>query len=77
MEAAVAADAAHLAQRPGKGLSQRNAHVLGGVVVVHLHIAVAGEHQIKPSVPGKQLQHVVQKAAPGVDLVAAGDFFAS
>ena len=44
VEAAVAADAAHLAQRPGKGLSQRNAHVLGGVVVVHLHIAVAGEH---------------------------------
>ena len=45
---------------------------LGGVVVVHLYIAVAGEHQIKPSVPGKQLQHVVQKAAHGIDLVAAG-----
>ena len=29
-------------------------------------------HQIKPSVPGKQLQHVVQKAASGVDFVAAG-----
>ena len=44
IETAVALDAAHIAQCPGKGLSQRNAHVLGGVVVVHLHIAVAGEH---------------------------------
>ena len=25
-------------------LTQRNAHILGGVVVVHLHITVAGEH---------------------------------
>ena len=54
------------------GSTQCNAHILGGVVVVHLHIAVAGEHQIKPSVPGKQFQHMVQKAASGVDLVAAG-----
>ena len=44
VEAAVALDAAHVAQRPCKGLPQRNAHILGGVVVVHLHIAVAGEH---------------------------------
>ena len=44
IEAAVALDTAHIAQRPCKGLTQRNAHILGGVVVVHLHIAVAGEH---------------------------------
>ena len=44
IKAAVALDAAHIAQCPCKGLTQCNAHILGGVVVVHLHIAVAGEH---------------------------------
>ncbi|SCI99517.1 Uncharacterised protein [uncultured Clostridium sp.] len=44
IKAAVALDTAHIAQRPCKGLTQCNAHILGGVVVVHLHIAVAGEH---------------------------------
>ena len=72
VETAVALDAAHIAQRPGKRLPQRDAHILGGVVVIHLHVPVAGEHQIEPAVPGKQLQHVVQEAAPRVDLVTAG-----
>ena len=70
-EAAVAADAPHIAQSLGKSLPQRNADILGGVVVVHLHIAVAGEDEVKAAMPGKQLQHVVQKAAARVHLIAA------
>ncbi len=69
IKAAVPLDAAHIAQRAAERLPQRNANVLGGVVIVHLHIPVAGKHQIKPAVPRKQLKHVVQKAAAGVHLV--------
>ena len=51
IEAAVPVDAPHIAQRLGERLPQRDAHILGGVVVIHLHVAVADEHQIKAPVP--------------------------
>ena len=71
IEAAVPVDAPHIAQRLGERLPQRDAHILGGVVIIHLHVAVAGKHQIKAPVPRKQLQHMVQKAAAGVHLIPA------
>ena len=71
IEAAVPVDAPHIAQRLGERLPQRDAHILGGVVIIHLHVTVAGKHQIKAPVPRKQLQHMIQKAAAGVHLIPA------
>ena len=69
IKAAVALDAPHIPQPLAESLAQGDADVLGGVVIIHLHVPVAGEHQVKPAVPGKQFQHVVQKAAAGVHLI--------
>ena len=41
----------HIAQRLGERLPQRDAHILGGVVVIHLHVPVAGEDVYKRQGP--------------------------
>ena len=67
--AAIAPDAAPLAQRLIERAPQRDANVFRGVVEIHIGIAFAGEFQIEIPVPGEQLQHVVQKAAAGLHRV--------
>ena len=63
----VTSDAALVAERGGKRLSERNAAVLDGVVRVHRQIALAGELQIQNGVPGKEREHVVEKWNAGFD----------
>ena len=69
---AVAAYAPLVAQGLPEGVTQADAHVLHRVVVVHIGVAGAGQIQIEPAVPGKQHQHVVQKAAAGGAAALAG-----
>ena len=70
--AAVAADAALVAQRLAQRLAQDDADVLDAVVVVDLGVAGASQGQIKAAVLGKEGQHMVQKADAGLHLACAG-----
>ena len=66
-----AQNAALVAERLIKRLAQRNAHVFHRVVLIHIEIAVALQLQIEGAVPRKQLQHVIEEANAGRDLVPA------
>ena len=48
--------------------------VFHGVVLVHVQVAVGLQLQIEAAVLGEQLQHVVEKADAGRNLVAAAAF---
>ena len=68
---AKAANAALIAQRGAKGFAQRQPHVFNRMMIVNLDITRGLEGEIKKSMPGKQLQHVVEKGHAGGDLVLA------
>ncbi len=55
-------------------LPEHDADVFHGVVLVHVQIAVGVQLQIEAAVLGEQLQHVVEEADAGGDLVAAAAF---
>jgi hypothetical protein len=69
-----AQNAALVAQRAVEGLAQRNAHVLDGVVLVHVQVTVAFQFQIEGAVAREQLQHVIEEADAGGDFVLAAAF---
>src|SRR4051794_17857141 len=62
------ADAATVAERSVERLAERQRAVLGGVVVVDLEVALAGQLEVEPGVLGQAGQHVVEEAEPGLDL---------
>ena len=53
--------------RLAERLPEANAHVLHGVVLVHLQVAAGGDGQVEGGVFGQQGQHVVEKADAGGD----------
>ena len=69
---AIAADALLVTQSLAEGLTQSNTDVLHGVMVIHPGVALARKRQVKLAVLGKEGQHVIQKAAAGVDFTFAG-----
>src|ERR1700722_86117 len=68
-EVASPQDAAPVAQSAVKDLSERNAHVLHGVVLIYIQVSAGGNLQIETAVPCKEFQHVVEKTDSGCDLV--------
>src|SRR6266545_1814506 len=70
-EVARPVDALTVAQRLGEELSEHDADVLHGVVLIDIEVAGGPERQVEAAVAGEQLQHVVEEADAGVDLVAA------
>ena len=64
---AIAADAAFVAERGGKGLAEREAAVLDRVVRVHGKVAVAFQLQIHHGVLRKEREHVVEERDAGLD----------
>ena len=64
--ACVAEDPCAVAQRLRKRHPQTNPDILHRMMVVHLRIPVTDYIQIKPSVFGKQRQHMVQKSTTGI-----------
>jgi len=64
-------DAALLAEGLVEGLSECDADVLDGVVVVYLEVAVAAHGQVEEAVPGERRQHVVEEADAGVHRAVA------
>ena len=66
---AVAGDVRLVAQRLAERPSEREANVLGGVVVVHMQVAGAAHVQPEAAVAGEQVEHMVEEAkAGGVDV---------
>ena len=64
---AIAANTALVAESFCKSRAEYNAHVLNGVVIVHPSISLAFHGQIESAVAGTQREHVVKKAATGID----------
>ena len=64
---AEAADAAFVAQRLTHCLAECQRHILDGVVLVDLEVALAFELQGKAAVPGYLVEHVVVEADAGTD----------
>ena len=46
-------------QRFHDSLAESDPHILDGVVLVHVQVAVCFKGQVEASVPGNQIQHVV------------------
>ncbi len=69
---AVAADAFLLAEGVAEALAQHDAHVLDGVVEVHLGVAGGVDGEVKEPVLGEQGKHVVEEGHAGLDLAATG-----
>ena len=62
----VARDAHAVAERTVKSLPEREGGVLGGVVGSGLKVAADGDVEVQVPVTGKQIEHVVKEADPGV-----------
>src|ERR1700674_3439302 len=69
-----AQNSAAISQRAIEDLAQSNADVFYCVVLVHVQIAYRREFQIESAVPGKELQHVVEKTDSRGDLVLSATF---
>ena len=70
--AAVAADAGAVAQRLGQAFAQHDADILGRVVVVDMQVALGAQRDVDQAVARQLLQHVVEEADAGLDVVCAG-----
>ena len=64
---AEARDAGSIAERLGEGGAQDEGHVLDGVVLVDLEVAIGADRQVEQAVVGERAQEVVVEAQPGVD----------
>src|ERR1019366_6013600 len=70
-EIAGAVDALAIAQRFGEQLAEHDADVFHGVVLVHVEIALGLQGEVEAAVLGEQLQHVVEEANAGRDVIAS------
>ena len=73
-EVAGAVDAFAVAEGFGEELAEDDADVFDGVVLVDVEIAIGFELEVEAAVFGEELQHVVEEADAGGDLVAAAAF---
>ena len=65
-----AVDALAVAERFERSLAERDSDILDGVVLVDVEVTGGAERQVEATVPGKQLQHVIEKPDPGADVVS-------
>ena len=72
VDGGVADDAAAVAQRLVDRLAERDADILGRVVLVDMEVALGAHGHVDQRMAGKLLQHVVEEADPGRDVVAPG-----
>src|SRR6185295_4713991 len=71
-EVAGAVDALAVADRLRDGLAERDAEIFDCVMLIDVEIPGRRDLQIEAAVPGEELQHVIEKADPGPDVVSAG-----
>ena len=68
----IAGDALHVAERLLHRLAERDADILGGVVMVDMQIALGLDRDVDARMPRQQIEHVIEEADAGRDLRAAG-----
>ena len=68
MHVGIAGDALHVAERLLHRLAERDADVLGGVVVVDVQVALGLDRDVDARVPRQQIEHVVEEADAGRDV---------
>jgi len=73
-EIAGAENAALVSKSAIEGFAQCNSDVLDRVVLIHVEIAVTLQLQVKRTMAREELEHVIEEANPGRDLVLAGTF---
>ena len=67
MHVGIAGDALHVAERLLHRLAERDADVLGGVVVVDVQVALGLDRDVDARMPRQQIEHVVEEADAGRD----------
>src|SRR5262249_36303207 len=67
-----ASDALHVAERLFQRLPERDADVLGGVVVIDVQVAFGLDREVDAGMARQKLEHVVEEADPGRDRRNAG-----
>jgi hypothetical protein len=72
MDASVTSDAALLAERLGKRLAKHDAAVLDRMVEINVEVALGAEFDIDQGVARQLLEHVVEKADAGRNVVGSG-----
>jgi hypothetical protein len=72
MHIGIARDALHVAERLANRLAERDADILGGVVVIDVQIALGLDRDVDARVPRQQVEHVIEEADAGRDRRAAG-----
>ena len=68
MDAGIAGDAGHGAERLLHRLAERNADIFGGVMVIDVEVADRLDRDVDARMPGQQIEHMVEKADSGRDL---------
>ena len=68
----IAGDALHVAERLLDRLAERDADILGGVVVVDMQVALGLDRDVDARMPRQQVEHMVEKADAGRDVGHAG-----
>ena len=63
-------DPAPIPERGRDGFAQCDTDILDGVMLIDIEIAIGRELQIERAMPGKQLEHVIEKPDPGMDVIA-------
>ena len=58
----------------GEEISEDDADVFDGVMLIYIQIAFAGEFEIEAAMLGEELEHVIEEANAGGDFVSAGAF---
>ena len=53
-----------------RSLAENDAHVFHGVVLVHVQVAACRDLQVETAVAGEKLEHVIEEANAGGNLVA-------
>lgn len=69
---AIAHDTALVADRLSNGLTQSDANVLDGVMVVDMQIALAANCHVDQGVPGQLVKHVVKEPHAGSHVILSG-----
>ena len=72
MDRGIAGDAGHGAERLLHRLAERDADILGGVVVVDMQVAHRLDRDVDARMPGQQIEHMVEEADAGRDVGHAG-----
>src|SRR5262249_21645460 len=72
MDVGISGDALHVAERLLQRLPERDADILGGVVVIDMQVALGLDREVDAGMARQKLEHVVEEADAGRDRRNAG-----